>query len=87
MLVRNNCFLTNENIYTNAWMYISADNWLHFSSIVQVYGWGCARYGQVGVGTTHSYSRPMLIEALARETCVGVDCGHYHTLVLTAGSQ
>ncbi|XP_041350104.1 uncharacterized protein LOC121369224 isoform X2 [Gigantopelta aegis] len=52
-----------------------------------VYGWGCSRYGQVGVGTTHSYSRPMLIETLASETCVSVDCGQYHTLVLTADSQ
>ncbi|XP_055999241.1 uncharacterized protein LOC125654012 isoform X3 [Ostrea edulis] len=49
-----------------------------------VYGWGSSRYGQVGTGTTHIYSRPMQVEALSCASCVDVVCGQYHTLALTA---
>nr|XP_022297301.1 uncharacterized protein LOC111106775 isoform X2 [Crassostrea virginica] len=49
-----------------------------------VYGWGSSKYGQVGTGTTHIYSRPMLIEALSTAHCVDIVCGQYHTLALTA---
>ncbi|XP_062596419.1 uncharacterized protein LOC134257846, partial [Saccostrea cucullata] len=48
-----------------------------------VYGWGSSKYGQVGTGTTHIYSRPMLIEALSGVSCVDVVCGQYHNLALT----
>lgn len=48
-----------------------------------VYSWGSSKYGQVGVGTRHRYSRPMLVEALSNERCVKVDCGQYHSIVLT----
>ncbi|CAL1526241.1 unnamed protein product [Lymnaea stagnalis] len=52
-----------------------------------VYGWGNSKYGQVGVGTCHVYKRPMLLETFQSETVVAVDCGHYHSLALTADHQ
>ncbi|XP_052768315.1 uncharacterized protein LOC128208770 [Mya arenaria] len=48
-----------------------------------VYGWGWSKYGQVGLGTTHVYTRPMLIDSLTGVHCVAVDCGQYHSLALT----
>ena len=53
----------------------------------QVYGWGSSKYGQVGTGTTHIYSRPMLIETLSTAHCVDIVCGQYHTLALTAEAE
>lgn len=55
--------------------------------LLQVYGWGGSKYGQVGVGTRHIYRRPMLLETLQSETTVAVECGHYHSLALTADNQ
>jgi len=48
-----------------------------------VYGWGSSKYGQVGTGTTHTYTRPMLLETLSKVVCVAIECGHYHSLALT----
>ncbi|XP_055882453.1 uncharacterized protein LOC106072788 isoform X4 [Biomphalaria glabrata] len=52
-----------------------------------VYGWGNSKYGQVGVGTSHIYKRPMLLETLQSDTVVAIDCGQYHSLALTADHQ
>ncbi|XP_071082712.1 uncharacterized protein [Haliotis cracherodii] len=52
-----------------------------------VYGWGRSQYGQVGVGTRHSYTRPMLIESLLPEMVVSIECGQYHSLALTENSD
>ncbi|XP_046564861.1 uncharacterized protein LOC124273631, partial [Haliotis rubra] len=52
-----------------------------------VYGWGRSQYGQVGVGTRHHYTRPMLIESLLSETVVSIECGQYHSLALTENSD
>ncbi|KAH9487798.1 E3 ubiquitin-protein ligase herc2, partial [Bulinus truncatus] len=52
-----------------------------------VYCWGNSKYGQVGVGTTYVYKRPMLLETLQSDTVVAVDCGQYHSLALTADHQ
>lgn len=55
--------------------------------LFQVYGWGSSKYGQVGTGTTHIYSRPMLLEALSATNCVDIVCGQYHTLALTSEGE
>ncbi|KAK6176559.1 hypothetical protein SNE40_014821 [Patella caerulea] len=58
----------------------------HTMAITQqgVYGWGSSMYGQVGVGTRHTYTRPMLLETFLElgETVVAIECGQYHTLAL-----
>lgn len=52
-----------------------------------IYGWGSSYYGQVGLNTRLTYTRPMLVEALSKINCVAVDCGQYHTLALTDDAQ
>ncbi|XP_052272508.1 uncharacterized protein LOC127873013 isoform X1 [Dreissena polymorpha] len=52
-----------------------------------VYSWGSSAYGQVGLGTTHVYTRPMLIEELCGVVCSAIDCGQYHSLALTDTAQ
>ncbi|XP_063404631.1 uncharacterized protein LOC134688085 isoform X2 [Mytilus trossulus] len=50
-----------------------------------VYSWGSSLYGQVGVGTRHMYSRPMLVNV--GHQCISVVCGLFHTLALTHDNQ
>ncbi|KAK3101004.1 hypothetical protein FSP39_000154 [Pinctada imbricata] len=52
-----------------------------------VYGWGSSKYGQVGLGTRHIYSRPMFLDTLTSTPCVQVVCGQYHSLALTAQAE
>jgi len=54
---------------------------------VQVYGWGCSGYGQVGVGTRHIYTRPVVLETLNHANVVSLDCGQYHSLALTVDGR
>ncbi|CAH1782485.1 unnamed protein product [Owenia fusiformis] len=48
-----------------------------------VYGWGSSKFGQVGVGSLYTQTRPQLIEELMNNLCVQVVCGAYHSLALT----
>ncbi|KAJ8301898.1 hypothetical protein KUTeg_020885 [Tegillarca granosa] len=52
-----------------------------------LFAWGSSLYGQVGIGTRHIYSRPMLIDSLSTVPCVSVDCGQYHTIALTVDGE
>ena len=53
----------------------------------QVYGWGSSQYGQVGLNTRLTYTRPMLLDTLSQVSCVAVECGQYHSLALTDDAQ
>lgn len=53
----------------------------------QLYGWGSSKYGQVGQGTRHVYTRPMLIEEMSKMMCIAIDCGQYHSVTLTDEGQ
>ncbi|KAL4238144.1 hypothetical protein ACF0H5_002856 [Mactra antiquata] len=48
-----------------------------------LYGWGASKYGQVGLGTRHTYTRPMPLEEMSKINCIAVDCGQYHSVALT----
>ncbi|KAL3853004.1 hypothetical protein ACJMK2_016594 [Sinanodonta woodiana] len=52
-----------------------------------VYGWGSSKYGQIGLGTRHTYTRPMLLEGISKESFVSIECGQFHTLALTENAD
>ncbi|KAL5013415.1 hypothetical protein ScPMuIL_007685 [Solemya velum] len=52
-----------------------------------VFCWGSSAYGQVGTGTRHTYTRPMLLDALSAVQCVSVQCGQYHTMALSVEAE
>ncbi|KAK3585949.1 hypothetical protein CHS0354_038491 [Potamilus streckersoni] len=52
-----------------------------------VYGWGSSKYGQIGLGTRHTYTRPMLVEGISKESFVSIECGQFHTLALTENAD
>ncbi|XP_077982825.1 uncharacterized protein LOC144437691 [Glandiceps talaboti] len=47
-----------------------------------VYGWGSSKYGQVGIGSSHTQTRPVEITELSNHKIAAIACGQYHSLAL-----
>jgi alpha-tubulin suppressor-like RCC1 family protein len=48
-----------------------------------VYTWGYGYYGQLGLGNTENYYKPMAIDQSSIGKVTGIAAGSYHTLLLT----
>ncbi|XP_070558000.1 uncharacterized protein [Ptychodera flava] len=48
-----------------------------------VYGWGSSKYGQVGIGSTQTQTRPVLLTEFSNQKVAAVACGQYHSLALS----
>jgi alpha-tubulin suppressor-like RCC1 family protein len=61
-----------------------SDGWHYSLALVRgkVYGWGSDLYGQLGVGSKRTSSRPKAARGLARVTAIAA--GEYHSLVIAA---
>ncbi|CAG9322858.1 unnamed protein product [Blepharisma stoltei] len=49
----------------------------------RLYSWGNGTYGNLGHGSTDSYSKPTIVQALSDTIIIGVSCGAKHVLITT----
>jgi RCC1 and BTB domain-containing protein len=49
-----------------------------------VYSFGHGYTGQLGLGNTKNYERPMIVKSLISKTIVKIAAGWSHTIVLTS---
>ena len=51
------------------------------------YGWGCNKYGQLGIRNIENQSTPQPIEDLNDTKVVQISCGSYHSMALTSEGE
>lgn len=55
------------------------------SDTEQLYGWGCNKFGQLGLDTNSTIiDTPTQIQSIENDRVINIACGSYHTIIVNS---